>query len=219
MKKILYISVFIADLALLAGCSNSAEKISKEYCDCIEENQQLPVSERISECEKVLGDLYAWDDDEQTIQNKNRQVDSILRSSCADYNEILKSMVFDNGEWIPLDTDKTTKLTEDGCTEFKSYQNFYYLEPNGDTTKLKIIDDLWIDNFAGGKYNSYLKMKWLTPCDFQIELVETTEPQRKATFKRGDVFQYRILDKTDTYFLMMVSFDDIRQEFKLYIDN
>jgi len=213
----LYKNIFIFGMIIMiTACSVKPEKLATKYCECLEENHNLSAREKIILCDTLLAELYDWNDNQQDIFDKKREVDSILKVSCPEYNKTEKYLTGNAGDWKMLTDETETILTENECESFKEYSNFYYLEPDGDTTSLTIKDGWWIDNFSNGKYFSYLKLNWLSPCEFEIELVETSEPNRKAAYSKGEKFRYRILDKDSGYFIMMVTYKEQHQQFLLY---
>lgn len=218
-NNIARISLVVFSIFILStACSKKAETVADEFCNCLEENQGLPEAVQLEICRELLGKIVCFKDDEKIIKEKLQRFDSLLQVQCNHYSEILRMYSYDNGQWTILESEKETELSEEQCSEFWDYSNFYYLESNGDTTHLKIVNDLWIDNFNEGQYFSYLKVHRKSRCEFDIELIETTEPIRKVNFKSGDIFNYRILNKDEGYFLMMVVFEESKQEFKLYVN-
>jgi len=204
-------------IAIIPGCQSGIEKIADDYCSCLEENQDLSVKDQLEKCKDQLDQLAAWKDDESAIRRKYEVLDSILLDKCSCFSNLMVSLQ-PRTDWKLLEGEVESKISEEQCLDFKNHNRYYYFEGNGDTTHLKIIDDLWIDSFENGKYHSYLSITWISACEFHIELVETDEPARKALFNPGDIFKYQIIDRTDAYFLMTVTFADINQEFKLYFD-
>lgn len=103
------------------------------------------------------------------------------------------------------------------CSDFFKIQKFNYLETNGDTTYVLITHNSWTDNFNDGTY-SKLSLARINDFDFEITFIESTNFSRKNISNTGDKYQYRIIEKKENYYLIVLSIpgNSRRFKFKLY---
>jgi hypothetical protein len=212
---------YLIILFLFVCCQNSVEEIASKYCECLEENISLPYEEQILKCDTIIYNLYELNDSQEDISIKNVQLDAILQNNCEHYNLLIENIDLSELKENILNTSLginiESRLTTSEGLEFRTTQDFYYFEANGDTTHLIIKDDIWNDHFNKNQYESFLKIKWKSNCEFQLEMLHTTEPNRKVLYKKGDVFNYKIINRKENYYNVLVYTNEIKQNLRLYI--
>jgi hypothetical protein len=213
--------VLLAFLAVfILGCKSTPKtpmgKLNRAYCECLEDTKDLPDSLRVDSCDvRVLTDTLGNIETDSAAEVLLNELHVYLQRNCKDYVRLLDSLDKDEN-WKRIDKKEKTRLTDIQCQEFIKYKQLYYIEPTLDTTYVTIENDIWTERLKRGQYESRLSMKWTTGCDFTLTFIESNDPVKGKLSKKGDKYTYRILDKKDSYFLLVGTVKKVSLQFKVY---
>lgn len=132
------------------------------------------------------------------------------------FTSFAKIPVIDLGEWSEAYDDTIPRINRVQSQQFNEFESFYYLQSIGDTAVTVIKDSIWTDNYNNGKYQSVCKFRWTSPYDFELELISTNEPSRIPRFSPGKILHYRIISKTDDYFLINFNVEEVSYQFMMH---
>ncbi len=140
-----------------------------------------------------------------------------LQYSCPEFGAILREIYPPKGDWIVTSIKPSANITDSDCNLFRKHAIMKYTEAAGDTVKVALGKDSWQDNFVDGSF-SKLKMTWLNNCEFQLKFIESNNESRKSLSKVGDKYNYTLLEKHETFFLLSVTIEGIKEHqiFKLH---
>jgi hypothetical protein len=96
-------------------------------------------------------------------------------------------------------------------------ENLFYLQQDGDTVRLTVTKNMWLENFKDGTY-SKLQLTWKSASEFEIKFIESTNPLRKCYSRAGEIFRYSVVDRVaDGFIVCAEMFKDSRYEtFKVF---
>lgn len=119
----------------------------------------------------------------------------------ADVNELEKynSEIID---WVRLETNLDSKLSKTECMELLNSNNLRYVHPSGDTAYVKIENGYWNELQEKGKYHNENKLILKGDCNFELEYIESTNPDEKRSSKKGEKIAFRIIEKKNNYYLL-----------------
>lgn len=145
------------------------------------------------------------------------QIDIRFQRQCKEYGELIDRLNTQKGDWKRVNVKPNTELKKDACLDFLKYKNYYYLSSNGDTVRLTIDKNFWVDHFNDGTF-SKLKLYWVNDCEFEIEFIESDNYSRKQFSKPGDKYKYQIIQKNNNFYFMSAEIVGTSQflTFKLY---
>jgi hypothetical protein len=140
-----------------------------------------------------------------------------LEKTCEEYGKIRYEQTENKGDWVRHSDKPEKKLKDIECKYFFKIENYSYLEPNGDKVELEIKNGYWVDHFLDGTF-SRLKISTDENCDFTIEFVESNNEIRKGFSKKGDKYNYAILENNDGFYKLSVEIPEqsIYYTFNLY---
>lgn len=219
MHKIVSITValFLFSNLLTAQEQNKRDSIANLICKTIIENRTDDDTTRINIAfEKYLYTFLATYNEterEEVFTNIYYR----LQRNCLEFKKILQKIIPNQGDWEMLTEKPTSKVTAQDCREFKQKRYYYYLEANGNKTRVEIHEGFWTDTFTDSTY-SKLKLKWLNECEFEIEFIESNNESRKNMSKKGDTYRYSIIDRKENYYDMVLEVVGAGQlsRFKMY---
>ena len=218
MKKSTLVGLALS-ITLLCGCNSGTKvaTVAQQLCDCYPTKQGATTA--LDDCfaEIVAPQLEEdWLGDEQTanlIELRN-----ILSESCPSFSKLLLAQQQRANEyWRVLDKDSPSNLDEVDCRSLTIHENFYYREPAGDTTLLKIKNGIWLETLKDSTF-SRLQFDWVTGCDFKITFIESNNSIKDKLSDPGDVYRYRVKDwdKEGQFYLIYSYFGDYVYETELY---
>ena len=219
MHKIVSITIalFLFSNLLTAQEQNKRDSIANLICKTIIENRTDDDTTRINIAfEKYLYTFLATYNEterEEVFTNIYYR----LQRNCLEFKKILQKIIPNQGDWEMLTEKPTSKVTAQDCREFKQKRYYYYLEANGNKTRVEIHEGFWTDTFTDSTY-SKLKLKWLNECEFEIEFIESNNESRKNMSKKGDTYRYSIIDRKENYYDMVLEVVGAGQlsRFKMY---
>ncbi|MBS4066270.1 MAG: hypothetical protein KGZ74_17050 [Chitinophagaceae bacterium] len=140
-----------------------------------------------------------------------------LQVTCKLFKTILDKIDPGNDDWVSVNEMPKSKLSRSECDDFFSLTKYKYLENNGDTTIVHLTQRSWQDYFIDGTY-SKLTLKRTSASDFDLIFLESNNLSRKNMSNTGDTYSYRILEKKNGYYLMLIHIKKSSQmaTFKLY---
>jgi hypothetical protein len=213
MKKAL---LFIFFGFMLQTAFGQSRIVSKHYCQCLETETGADTV-KFKRCfTKVLEKSFARAESEAEKLEMARNLDIELQKNCAEYVRILDRLKPVKGDWVLLKTNPETKLTNNVCQQLTGHRQLFYLEGNGDTTRVALSGGIWQETVGKARYISRLDFKPKDHCEFVLIFQESTDPNKGKFSRKGDEYRYRILDKTATYYLATASYGEIVYQFKLY---
>lgn len=113
-----------------------------------------------------------------------------------------------NVNWVSVTHCPRSEATDQEIREFFKKKWFRYVEPSGDTTKLELTDQVWIDHMKDGTY-SKLSLKRLAPAEFAIRFIESNHYLKSKLSKPGDTYYYSIISKRADHYVLCVSLPHI----------
>ena len=185
MKKyLLFIIVFFSFSTVKSQSEIITDSLLTEICNTIksstETNDSIKIVSAISIHLFALN--YNRDDSEET--NKiGEYIFFRLQKFCREFKDYLDKMYPTKDNYKEVYEKPNSKLDKAACTEFLQIKEFYYLEDSGDTTKVTLDQNYWVDNFNDST-NSKLKFKWIDSCEFEIEFVESNNWVKKNLSNR-----------------------------------
>lgn len=179
------------------------DSLINEMCKTIKSTKDLSDSARIDfTFEEHLYPYLAKFPDEEIDEIWRRMYYRFLKS-CNEFMEIIDRVNSHKGDWETITEKPNTNLSKRTCKRFLDHQNYSYLEPSGDTVNLQIKDGYWIDHFKDGTF-SKLKFDWVNDCEFDVEFIESNNESRMYLSETGDKYRYKIVDKKDGYYDMVL---------------
>jgi hypothetical protein len=123
----------------------------------------------------------------------------------------------EKGDWMQLDYEPPSRITEAEFNEFFKKKNLRYLENNGDTVQIIVTDSTWEDRFIDGTY-SKLSLVKQTGGEFKIRFIESNNDSRKYMSKPGDMYRYKLVAKKDGFYEVFVQPEgsEVKNVFRIY---
>ncbi len=141
-----------------------------------------------------------------------------LQRTCPEFVAILKRLEKPKGDWVTVPSKPKSKLNKKACRDFLKYKKYFYIEANGlDTIWVRIGKDYWMETMPDSTF-SKLKFNWDNDTEFTIEFVESNNNVRKNFSRKGDKYNYQLIEKVSNYYKLsvwVVGQPDI-MTFKLY---
>jgi hypothetical protein len=217
MKRLIVILVVTV---FVFGCKNEPKtpmgKLNRAYCECLDDTKGLPDSVRVDSCDiRVLADTLSMIKTDSAAEVLLNDLHIYLQKNCKNYVSLLDRLDKDEN-WKRIDKKEKTRLTDIQCQEFIKYRELYYIEPTLDTTYVTIENGFWTERLKRGQYVSKSSFRWTTGCDFELVFIESNDPVKGKLSKKGDKYTYRILDKKDTYFLLLGTVKKVSLQFKVF---
>lgn len=207
----------IVSLNLCGQTLEQKDSLVQVMCETIIESKGQPDTIRIQAA--YTDHLYPFllNYPEEKIEEIGMSIFFRFQRNCVEFAEILDALNPPKGDWERVAEKPKSKLNKSSCREFLDHKDYTYLEATGDTVKLRIEGNYWIDYFKDGTY-SKLRFDWVSACEFEIEFLESNNDIRKNFSKPGDIYRYQILDKKDNYYDMSVEIEgvDTHLMFKMY---
>ena len=211
------IVLFLILITKMCTAQDLVDSVAKNVCKCIQENNNLNDSGIIKFCfSNAMNQIKEQPTNEDKFQKLYDAVYYRLQSTCNIFMALWEKMNPHKSDWEQIDGNLPTKLDSLECKKFLGYKTLYYLEAEGDTTHFTINNGYWTDFFKGGKYHSECAVTWTSPSDIQLEFIKSDYPPRMGLAKKGQKFIYRLIDKTDTYYLVAAHYGTIWNKFKIY---
>ena len=140
-----------------------------------------------------------------------------LQRNCLEFRKLLDRLEPPK-EAVSRTMEKPEPIVSDKeIEEFKKLSEFYYFEVAGDTTHVRMKNNLWTDFFTDNT-TSKLTYKWIDETEFELTFIKSDNETRGNFSVKGDKYVYQILSKEDNYYLMSLNIpgQDVFEKFKLY---
>lgn len=124
-----------------------------------------------------------------------------FQRNCKDYGDLIFRSNENLGDWKLLEGKPQQSILELECNNFFKIGQFWYKTSNGEIVHVDISAEYWIDKFKDGTY-SKLSMNRIDACKFEILFIESTNAVNNGVSKKGDKYQYELLDKGEGYYLL-----------------
>jgi hypothetical protein len=140
-----------------------------------------------------------------------------LQLFCNEFKILLEQLDENKADWTAIDSLPESMATQKDCSDFFAMKQLWYLEPGGDSTHVVITSTSWEDHFRDGTI-SKLSLVRTSDFDFELTFIESTNFTRKNLSNAGDRYHYRILEKKEKYYVMllMIPGNTRRYKFKMY---
>lgn len=201
MKKyLLCIVVFFSFSTVKSQSEIITDSLLREICNTIksstETNDSIKIVSAISTHLSALNYNHA---DTEVTNKIGDYIFFRLQKFCKEFKDYLDKIYPPKDNYKEVYEKPTSKLDKVACAEFLQIKDFYYLEDSGDTTRVTLDGNYWIDNFNDSTY-SKLTFRWIDSCEFEIEFVESNNWVKKNLSNPGDKYRYRILQKHEDYY-------------------
>jgi hypothetical protein len=200
--------IIIFGFYLLTSCVNYDTKVlGDKFCECLEKNKSISDTNRLIECYKYVTNNYKLKFPDSHLM----QMDIYLFKNCSEFAKITTSK---NGKFS---TDKTSIINDTSeCKRFLNIKHFYYLTNQNDTTFVEINNNIWTERLNNNTYYSKLKIDWTSACSFQLIFIESNHPYKSKLSKRGDTYNYQIIDSRPDFYRLTLIMKNYYTEFNLY---
>ncbi len=221
MKPILVVCFLFLFQSSFSQIPNISDSILDEMCKSL----LTPKNKLVSDSDRIKGVLIKYISPLILNLNHKEQINVIelvffrMQRNCKEFKSILERLETNKGDWVKVDEMPVSTLTEESYQEFLKIGKFYYKEYSGDTVHLSIANGIWEDHFKDDTY-SRLKLRWLRDAEFQIEFIESNNLSRKNFSKPGDKYNYKLLEKDDKKYKLLLEIVGSSQfyTFYLYVD-
>lgn len=217
MNKV-FLVIFFCFTANFLLAQIETEKLGKALCKCLNDERYKDNPNKLSFCnDEILAEAFEEINSETELVNSINEMDVYLSKTCRAYvEETYKYMELSNSAWKLADPYAESRLGDVQCERFLKYEQFYYEELSGDTTYVTIKDGVYYETLDGGEFYAELKFSWLDECSFQIEFVESNHPFKSRLSKPGDIYLYRIMDRSKNYYQVQVTAGEVSYELRFY---
>lgn len=204
MNKIL-IACLLSSTLTFGQSFEQKDSLINEVCKTLNSNKKYSDKIRLSliEDKHIRPFLLRYPESQRQIIDLS--IFYRMQLNCVEYLTILErdTAYVNKRESQVLKTKPKTKLDKIECNKFRDLKWYKWMLTNGDTVNLQIENGLWIDHFKDGSY-SKLSVNWISDCEFDIKFVESDNDIMKNISRPGDTYRYRIIDKKDKYYYMIV---------------
>lgn len=215
MKKILsFLFIVLLSKASICQSRKSIDSIVVQICNTvgteIKASDSLTLQHAFDKHLPAFFSLYKSDSTFDPIFFR-------LQTTCADFVNALRRMDTSDKQFKNIAAFEKPKCSKKIAGELFSLKKAWYLEPDGDTTKVELTKKHWIDRMTDGTY-SRLSLKQFSDYDFEITFIESNNPVKNNLSRPGDKYIYRIIDKNENYYLLQVKLEklELYSEFKIY---
>ncbi|MFC5271075.1 hypothetical protein [Adhaeribacter terreus] len=209
-------------LLLITGCLafttafGQRLHISYTYCHCLETEASAD-SVKLKRCfDKVLATELRKQKNERQKLELAAMVDIDLQKTCAEYARLHHKLNPPKGDWEIIKTNPKSNLAKNACKQLATHQNLFYLEDNGDTTRVNLANGIWKETVGKKKHLSLLDFKPRKNGEFVLVFQGSTNPGINRSSSPGDQYKYRLVAKTPTYYIATTSHGSVVYQFKLY---
>jgi len=215
--RILFFIISLSTGKAYAQSTIVSDSLIGEICKTLIKSREFDDSVKVFKAfELHLGPALSKIDDSLAMEAFNYTFFQ-LQKFCKEFKTILDRLNPPKGDWTSLESKPATKLQKKTCREFLNHNGYYYLETNGDTVKLSLANNLWVDHFKDGT-SSKLKIGWTNDCELEITFIESDNEIRKNYSKPGDKYKYHLLEKNNSYYTVCLEIKEanILEAFRIY---
>jgi hypothetical protein len=204
MKRFL-ITCLITMAVGLASAQSRVEKDSLVNVICSKLTELGDKIDSLSATNILVVYTYTFINDYTTDREAANEIGiyiySHLQKNCLTFYDYAIKKSPANPEWQFTAAKPKSLLSKKECRGFTKRTDYYYLQMPKDTVNLATSNGLWIDSFQDGT-TSKLKLKWVSDSDFELTFLESNNILRRNLSTPGEVYQYRVIDKNDSYYLI-----------------
>jgi hypothetical protein len=188
------------------------------FCECLTALKDFPDTIAVKNCFlRTFADTIEKIHSEKEFNQLTYEMLIRCQQECKTFYDLTRRYANDTTMFTSLNSFPDAMNNRHGCREIMKDRGLYYLENDSSKTQINIKRNAWIDSMENGKYYSKLKMEWTDDCEFVITFIESNHPVKKYLSKPGDRYTYRIVDKTNKYYTLAVTYNSIISEFRVYI--
>ncbi|MBX7242460.1 MAG: hypothetical protein K1X92_11980 [Bacteroidia bacterium] len=219
MNKIL-IAPIIFLLCQGAFAQQNARKSADQICHCLE-NINPDKDRKLEEClKKELSRPGIKKMPESKFEAFSLDLNLILSKNCRKFVEYYQEEYLsdaENQEWLLLDSIPVSRMSKAEIEDFFSAGALYYKDPSGGYTRIQLTPEFWTEYIGEGE-NTYSKCKIIfrNEADLSIAFVESNDPVKNKMSKKGDVYNYRLLEKVENGFICAAHYNGLMFMFKVY---
>lgn len=220
MRPAIILTLLLFSLLASAQTQVQTDSIVQLVCEHIIKNNEQQDSIRIQEAYQAHLYGYVGPFDAETQNQITTSVYMRLQRNCPEFYRIISRLYGNDGDWKEESESLKSKLSKKECKQFFKRGKYWYLEGNGDQTYVQFDAEYWTDTFTDGT-TSKLHMHWNNTCEFQIEFIESNNLIRKNFSRKGDRYNYTILELKDNYYEMLAEIPEKGHKltFKMYFEN
>lgn len=220
MKNIFFILCLGISISTFSQSINEIDSLSFQLCDDLKSLDNIEDdTERIAALySRKFGPILRKVNADKAEQ-VGQQLYYRLQRNCVEFRNLLDKLEPPKEKASRAEVKPTSKISKKELKKFKKIKKFRYFEVNGDTTRVELTKDKWIDNFADSTY-SKLEYKWINKYEFELTFIESNNEMRSNFSVKGDQFIYRIIEKKTDHYVMSVQIkeQEVYEIFKFYID-
>jgi hypothetical protein len=220
MIKNLTFGFFLLTTIAFGQAQQTIDSLIHQMCNTVNVSGNLPDTSRIflTYREHLYPFLSQFQNDQQ--EEIETRIHLRMQMICGTYTDILMRLYPPNPEWEQIIEHPTQLPDKRVCQDLTKQNGYSYIEPTGDTVRLVLTNDYWIDNFRDGTY-SKLRMHWLSDCEFEIEFIESNNFIRSSLSKVGDRYKYYVIEKGRDYYYLAVDQPGTNKliRFKVFLRN
>lgn len=197
------------------------KKTSNQLCNCLEKNN-ITSFENIDPC---LREIILRNSDNILKYYKVKTFDKLDLNEMG--NKIITELAKECDYIIPYMVDPINRMDKNSipdknieCSKIKKGE-FYYLNSNAktgisDTTFVSIKNNTFRETMKNGRTYSLLDIKWKSGCRFDLLFKESNDSFKNALSKKGDKYEYEIISKTLTSYIIKMKWKKSEYKFELY---
>jgi hypothetical protein len=209
MKKLSLIALLYGlPISSFAQHSNITDSLTDQICHTLQtlqiKNDSILLNYAL---EKHLYKYIANMSDE-VANNAVERVILRLAYRCDKYNSMMRKLEKPGPHWHYVYRLPPSEVSKAHCDSFFKKENYYYIDGENDTTRLQISSEFWIDHMKDNTF-SKLSLKRTSTADFEIAFIESNNNIKSKLSIPGDIYQYRIVRKTDSHYELAVTIPGI----------
>ena len=220
MKRFLFLLITLFSLTVKSQTIQQIDSLNNQICKSFDKLEKLDKSIFQEILQKHMPDFF----NKYRIDSKAKS-DSLmdlvyfrLQKSCDSFIKLLSKIEDNKSDWVTLDTQSKTNVSESDLKKFFSHSKFHYKEYDGKIVKVKMLPNLWEEKFENGSF-SKLELKTTTESTFILKFIESNNEMRKNLSVKGEEYHYGIYDKGENYYsIWTLSNEGKYYAFKLYLD-
>lgn len=219
MKKTLWLAVCSAAFFTQCLSSKKAATLQKTCCQCITEQAEKPAAlERTGDCmAQTYGKKARAFKTEKERNDFMMYLHGRLMRNCQAYAHLVHESAKEDQQYMtPTDTPGLSRAGAEDYNSFIDAPGKYYLEINGDTTRIQLASGYWTDSLQNGRYYSRCTFRKEGECGFLLTVVRGNHPVKSIVVQKGDDFHYRILERSVDHFLVEGQFNTQLYQFKIF---
>ena len=204
MKKLILLSLLGFSQSAYTQSISQIDSISFVFCDYLNQLGEMDDVQKMNSLGKNAFNPFI----ESVVKDKSKQVGQQLyfrlQRNCVEFRNLLDRLDKPVEEIVRTVEKPISKITPKEIQIFKKQTAFYYLEVDGQKTKLRMKDGFWTDQFSDKTF-SKLSYEWINDTEFHLTFIESNNVTRANYSVPGDLYLYQVLSKEDGFYLLSVS--------------